>query len=67
MMAPPIRLRSDIGGDEALGLDAEGGVDAEGGFEFGGWVDHGVSFGECGAYQGVIALRAWSSAGLRFA
>jgi hypothetical protein len=22
MMAPPIRLRSDIGGDEALGLDA---------------------------------------------
>jgi hypothetical protein len=25
----PIRLRSDVGGDEALGLDAEDGVDAE--------------------------------------
>jgi hypothetical protein len=61
MMAPPIRRRSDVGGDETLRLDAEGG------FEFGGSVDHGVSFGECGAYQGIIALRAWSSVGLRFA
>ncbi len=24
----PIRLRSEVGGDQALGLDAEGGVDA---------------------------------------
>jgi hypothetical protein len=45
----PIRLWSDVGGNQALGLDAELGVDAEGGFEFGGSVDHGVSFGECGA------------------
>ena len=27
----PIRLRSDVGGDEALGLDAEGSVDVEAG------------------------------------
>jgi hypothetical protein len=27
----PIRLRSEVGGDEALGLDAEGSVDAEAG------------------------------------
>ena len=63
----PIRLRSDVGGNQALGLDAERGVDAEGGFEFGGSIDHGVSFGECGAYWGIIALRAKSSVGVRFA
>src|SRR5580700_11843660 len=34
----PIRLRRDVGGDQALGLDAERGVDAERGFEFGGSV-----------------------------
>ena len=63
----PIRLRSDVGGNQALGLDAERGVDTEGGFEFGGSIDHGVSFGECGAYWGIIALRAKSSVGVRFA
>src|SRR3984957_15367329 len=63
----PIRLRRDVGGDQALGLDAERGVDAEGGFEFGGSIDHGVSFAECGAYWGIIALRAKSSVGVRFA
>jgi hypothetical protein len=47
MMVP---LWSDVGGNQALGLDAELGVDAEGGFEFSGSVDHGVSFGECEAY-----------------
>jgi hypothetical protein len=36
----PIRLRSNVVGDEALGLDAEGDVDAEGGFEFGGSAEH---------------------------
>jgi hypothetical protein len=48
----PIRLRSDVGGNQALGLDAERG------FESGGSIDHGVSFGEGGAYWGIIALRA---------
>ena len=54
----PIRLRSDLGGDEELGPDAQRRVDSEGGFEFGGSIDHGVSYGECGAYWGIIALRA---------
>jgi hypothetical protein len=43
LRGPARRLRSDVGGDETLGLDAKGG------FEFGGSIDHGVSFGECGA------------------
>jgi len=43
----PIRLRRDVGGDQALGLDAERGVDAEGGFEFGGSVVHSLSLSQC--------------------
>ena len=53
-----VRLRRDIGRDQPLGLDAKRGVDAEDDFEFGGSTDHGVSFGECGAYWGIIALAA---------
>jgi hypothetical protein len=53
-----VRLWRNIRGDKALGLDADGGVDAQGGFEVSGSIDHGGSFGECGAYWGIIALRA---------
>jgi hypothetical protein len=63
MMAPP----SDSGATWAAMRRSAWTRRAKDGFEFGGSIDHGVSFGESGAYWGIIALRAKSSVGVRFA